>query len=240
MKHLQTFESFINESSKAGRAWSGRIKNIDNLFSWMVSKNILSEEDKKEKGELFYQYYRYYNDGDFPDILVADGLSKYSGDEIIEEALETCIEDFIKKILSKYSGQYNRHDFRIDKFLGDLHTLKGIIDEYDAYGLLNYWSKEINTKNSDFEKLLNGLKPVYDKAQSAVNNEIKKSDIYKEQKWGSPHGKSIRYQKEQMEQDSVWTPALEKDYNAMTTYMDKMSMIISNVIEATQKLKKVI
>ena len=111
MKHLHTFESFLfekevnetlHEASHAGRAWSGKIKNIDNLLSWMYDKGILNKTEQAEKDRTFRQYYRYYNDGDIP-----QGM-RFDSEEKIELAIEQKVEEFIKKILAKYTGKYDR------------------------------------------------------------------------------------------------------------------------------------
>ena len=98
MKHIHTFESFLNEASYSGRAWSGKLSNIDNLLSWMYDKGILNKSEQGEKDRKFREYYRWYNDGDRP-----SGLTGSDAD--IESYLERSIDDFIKKVLTKYAGK---------------------------------------------------------------------------------------------------------------------------------------
>jgi hypothetical protein len=257
MKHIKTFESYVYESevnetlheaSHAGRAWSGKIKNIDNLLSWMYDKGILNKTEQAEKDRTFRQYYRYYNDGDIP-----QGLSGLS-DEKIELHIEKKVEEFIKKILAKYTGKYDRRDFRIDTLLGDLNTLRNITAghyiasndthwEPDPYGLLNYWGKSVKTGNSEFEDMLAKLRPLYDDIDKATNEVIAKEakdGVYKDKKsYEMPNaGHTIGYRYKQMKQDGVWTPELDKKYNAMKDHMMVMAKILDSVIEATQKLKE--
>jgi len=241
MKHLKTFEKFVYENevnetlyeaSFSGRAWAGKIENIDKLLAWMYDKGILNKGEQAEKDRKFREYYRWYNDGDRPRGMTGK-------DEDIERQLENSVEEFIKKILAKYAGKYDRKDFRLDTLLGDLHTLKSIVDGEDAYGLLNHWGKKINVNDSEFEKLLGDLRPIYDKAKEAVNKAIADAEIYKNEKPYNIPGPStgISYQKKRMEEDGIWTPALQKEYDNMTDVMVKMSEILTNVIEATERLK---
>lgn len=259
MKHIKEFETFIYESesnetlheaSHAGRAWSGKIKNIDNLMSWMYDKGIINKGEQSEKDRVFREYYRYYNDGDIP-----RGLNGYS-DEKIELYIEQKVEEFIKKILAKYTGKYDRKDFRVDTLLADLFTLQNIVggrkvegrDAYgaaepDPYGLLNYWGKKINVNDSTFEKMLGELRPLYDDAKKAamdiVNKEIK-DGIFKDVASYNVPGENtnLSYQRMRLTDEKVWTPDAEKKYMKMKEHMLKMNDILKTVIEATQKLKK--
>jgi hypothetical protein len=239
MKHIKIYEDFLNEASSAGRAWSGKLENLDNLFAWMYDKGILSKGEKAEKDKIFHQYYRWYNDGDFPPSLRAKGLSKWMGDEKIEQALEALIEDFMKKILNKYTGKYDRREFHIDQLLGDLHTLENIVsgyqrgevkDEPDPYGLLNYWGKKINTKDSDFERMLGELGPLYDDVDKAANKALDAAGEH-----GSNY--TIAWRRQMSKDKGIWTPELEKKYMKMKEHMLKMHGILKNVIDAAQQAK---
>lgn len=247
MKRIKLFEQFIAEKSHRGRAWSGKIKNIDNLMSWMYDKNILTKDEKNEKDEKFREYYRWYNDGDYPE------GQEGNSDREVEQYLENSVEEFIKAVLSKYSGKYNRKDFHIDTILDDLKRLQNIVGGYemndgtkgepDPYGLLNYWSTQINVNNSEFEKLLSELRPVYNDAKKAANDIIAKetkSGVFKDKKTFEIPGenKTLSYQREKLQELGIWPADAEKKYMKMKDMMIKMSDIISTVIEATVKLKR--
>jgi hypothetical protein len=252
MKHVKTFEAYVyenevnetlHEASHAGRAWAGKLKNIDNLMSWMYDKGIINKAEQAEKDRTFREYYRYYNDGDIPRGL--KGLS----DEKVEIYIEEKVEEFIKKILAKYTGKFDRRDFRVDTLLGDLYTLDSIVGgreggkfEPDPYGLLNYWGKNIKTGNSDFEKMLGELRPLYDTARKAADDIVDKEvkdGIFKDEKSYNIPGKSqgLSYVRQRLEDAKVWPADAEKKYMKMKDHMLKMSAILKNVIEATQKLK---
>lgn len=251
-EYVKLFEEFVNEASFAGRAWSGKIKNLDNLFSWFYSKGILNKGEQAKKDSLFRQYYRWYNDGDFPKGLSSKGISKYHGDEKIERALEDEIENFMKQILNKYTGKYDRREFHLDTLLGDLKTLENIVAGYeqedgvrgepDPYGLLNYWGKNINTKDSDFERMLGELRPLYDDVRKDVDNALDKEvkdGIYKDKKSYEIPGPNngLSYVRMRMQNDKIWTPDLEKKYQKMKAHMTKMHEILKNVVDAAQKAK---
>lgn len=253
MKHIKTFESYIyenevnetlHEASQAGRAWSGKLKNIDNLMSWMYDREIINKGEQSEKDKTFREYYRYYNDGDIPRSM--RGMK----DEDIELNIEKKVEEFIKKILAKYTGKYDRKDFRVDTLLGDLSTLQDIVGghdggkgEPDPYGLLNYWDKKINTGNSEFEKMLGELRPLYDTVRKAADDIVDKEvadGIYKDEKSYNIPGKStgLSYVRQKLQDAKVWNPDAEKKYMKIKEHMLKMSEILKNVIEATQRLKQ--
>jgi hypothetical protein len=253
MEYVKTFEGFLHESeidatlyeaSYAGRAWSGKIKNIDNLMSWMYDKGIINKGEQAEKDRVFREYYRYYNDGDIPRGL--SGMSK----ESVELHIEKKVEEFIKKVLAKYTGKYDRRDFRIDTLLGDLYTLSAITggrdsgaSEPDAYGLLNYWGKNIKTGNSEFEKLLGELRPIYDDAKKAANDIVDKeteNGLFKDAASYSIPGNStgLAFQRQRLKDLKVWSSDAEKKYMKMKDHMLKMNSILLNVIEAANKLKQ--
>jgi hypothetical protein len=254
MKHVKTFEGYVyssetnstlHEASFSGRAWSGKIGNIDNLMSWMYDKGILNKGEQDEKDRKFREYYRWYNDGDKP-------RGVYGKDEEIEAYLEKSIEEFIKKVLAKYTGKYDRRDFRIDTLLGDLKTLENIVaghtaqdgqrGEPDPYGLLNYWGKKINTNDSEFEKMLGELRPLYDDAKKTANdivNKEKENGVFKDvSNYNIPGDNTgLSYQRKRLQDEKVWTPDAEKKYQKMKDLMMKMHEILTNVIEATEKMK---
>jgi hypothetical protein len=243
MKHVKLYEDFLNEASAAGRAWSGKLANLDNLFSWMYSKGILSKGEKAEKDKIFNQYYRWYNDGDFPPSLRAKGFSKWMGDDKIEQALESLIEEFMKKILNKYTGKYDRREFHIDTLLGDLNTLENIVAGYenrdgsagrgepDPYGLLNYWGKKINTGDSEFEKLLGELGPLYKDVDESTNKAFAAAGEY------NSGNTTIAWRRQHAKDKGFWTGDLEKKYQKMKDHMLRMHEILKNVVEATQRAK---
>jgi hypothetical protein len=250
MGHLKTFEDFVYESvqndtlyeaSHTGRAWSGKIENIDNLLSWMYAKGIINKGEQAEKDRRFREYYRWYNDGDYPRGLKDVPRIK------VGEYLEKSVEEFIKKILAKYAGKYDRKDFRIDTLLGDLSTLYNIVGgdssrEPDPHGLLNYWGKRINVNDSEFEKMLSELRPLYDVAKKAANDIVDKETadgVFKDEKSYNIPGPSqgLSYQRQRLQELKVWTPDAEKKYQKMREHMLKMSVILADVIEATKRLK---
>ena len=248
MKHVKEFESYIyeselnetlNEATTSGRAWSGKIENIDKLLSWMYDKGILNKGEKNEKDVRFRAYYRYYNDGDFPAALKSRGISKWDSKEKIQTALEQYIEEFIKKVLAKYTGKFDRKDFRIDTILADLNTLKSTIDRNDPYSMI-YFSDKVKIDDPEFDKLIDQMKKQAEDLQEASDKVVKTSDVYKgKSSYEIPtKNNGITWKKQKMESDKVWTPELEKMYVALTQTISKIGVIIDNVIEATKELKK--
>lgn len=218
----------LNEESKARRAWEGKLKKIDALMGWMYEKDILTPNEKKDKDRIFYQYYRYYNDGDLPSIVKRRGVGIRSGKNVIERELEDALDSFIKKILSKYLPTINRTEFRLDNLLKQLSMVKRSADEEDSYGLLNYWLKSVKIK--DDEGALFGIVEELKKAHEAMKDSLGKADSKK----GSM---VMSYARKQMKNENTWTPELEAEYKELADSCKKVSEFIDNIITGTRKLK---
>ncbi len=79
--------------------------------------------------------------------------------------------------------------------------------------------------------------------RKAANDIVAKeteSGIYKDEKSYNIPGNStgISYQRKRLQDAKVWTPDAEKKYQQMKDVMMKMHEILTNVIEATEKLKQ--
>jgi len=119
------FRNYLNEV-KARRAWSGKLKRIDKLLAWMYDNDILNKGEKNKKDTLFNKYYRYYNDGDFPKGLKdKDGNAVYKGmqGKYVEEALEYQLEEYMKKVLSKYSSKIDKVKFKNDEIIDTIDDI---------------------------------------------------------------------------------------------------------------------
>lgn len=238
---IPTLNDYINEASHPGRAWSGKLERLDKLLAWMYDHNILNKGEKSKKDSIFRQYYRYYNDGDFPKGLQAKGINSFSRKEVIEKELETMVEDFIKEILSKYQGKYNRQEFMYDDLLSELYTLNNVIKDYDVYGFLNYWSKKTKIADDAYDKAMTELRKIYDSLDKAANDDIAKHDFGNTPSYNRPGPSyTISYRRDQMKNLGIWNDKLEKDYTKMTDICDEIKKIIDTVIEATQKAKEVV
>jgi hypothetical protein len=244
MKHIKTFESFLNEASFAGRAWSGKIKNIDDLLSWMYDKGILTKAEQAEKDKKFREYYRWYNDGDAP-----SGLNGTS-DAKIEEYLERSVEDFIKTVLSKYAGKYDRRSFHFDKLLSEYYTILGNLKGSESSGSSKvfdynissfiYFYDKLGKVEPEFDKLVVDLKKQFEDfskdADKAIEDYRKSNPDIKS--YESPSTNKIFNAKiEDMKTAGILTPAIEKKAEVIRKTCDKLYDILKNVIEATTKAK---
>lgn len=244
MKHIHTFESFLNEASFAGRAWSGKLKNIDDLLSWMYDKGVLTKTEQAEKDRVFREYYRYYNDGDIPRGL--NGMS----DAKVEEYLERKVEDFIKTVLSKYAGKYDRNAFHFDKLLSQYYTIQGNLKGSESMGRDKVFDYDINSfvyfydklgkVEPEFDKLVVDLKKQFQDfskdADKAIDDYLKANP--EKGGWNGPSTNKIFNAKiEDMKIAGILTPAIEKKAEAIRATCDKLYVILANVIEATIKAK---
>lgn len=218
----------LNEASTPGRGWSGKIKKIDSILSWMYDQNILTATEKKKKDSVFRQYYRYYNDGDFPTALKVKGISKWSGEKVVETALEKYLETFIKEMLAKYLPKVNRREFRLDTVIKELSVVRDVADREDAHGLLGYWLKK--TKINDEEGILAEFTEELKKSYEVLKKALDEVDPDRS-------NNVISYRKREMQEDGTWNSELDKLYNDMASDVKLIKMYIVKLINATQKLK---
>lgn len=213
---MKTFKQFLTEA-KAGNAWNGKIEHIEKLLSWMYDKDILTKAEKAEKDKIFKAYFRYYNDGDFPRALLSKGIDKYSSDEEIGVALEEYLNDFIKRILSKYAGKYSRKEFRYDQLINQINDAISqcdIDDKYFSPSSLTYWVNYIPNKDDELVNLIYKLNTEYDKLDSNMKEiENKSADIIKQKEKnyrnGSICNKVINVAVEEFKKYNLWNNALE-------------------------------
>jgi len=133
----------ISKKAKSfpGRAWSGKLKKVDEYLSALYEH--MSDSDKNLKDKIFQIYYRYYNDGDIKAIPVknlklnqkmqdmyADYMSftksvrekKWNADKY-EEVLEAAVESVMRKLMTKYKGVISRAKVNYDKYKDIMKTI---------------------------------------------------------------------------------------------------------------------
>lgn len=261
-KNIRSFDQFINESynldemaSFAGRAWSGKLSNLDDLFSWMYDKGILNKTDKAMKDSIFRQYYRYYNDGDFPKGLIkSKDIQRWDSPEKIEKGLEEYVEDFMKSILAKYAGKYDRRDFHFDKLLAGLYQLQSQLvndtvnqDEWrkgdhdnDISSFLYFYKRTGKVDHPEFDKLVADLEKAWKKWEAGANKGIedyRKANPDIPSYEGPSTNKIVGVKVKDMKNAEIWTDANQKDYDAMDKIAKRLHEILGDVIEATNKAK---
>lgn len=230
-----SFKEYLSEA-KAMRAWGGKLKQVDKLLSWMYDKDILNKGEKNKKDSLFNQYYRYYNDGDFPRGLKDEQgyvLSKYSHAETIQTALEAKIEDFIKKVLAKYMDKIDRKDFRIDQGLADIETVIDVSARFDVHSLTKYWHK--NVKDADTLAMIKELETKYDQLEAITKTA---NDAHKwENKYDNPQNTMMGSRKTVMTTAGIWTSEMETMWKVIQTEMIKITTKLKNIKSALEELK---
>lgn len=222
-----SFREYINElnEAKAGRAWNGRLGKIDSLLAWMYDKDILNKGEKAKKDSIFRKYYRYYNDGDFPKgVKDENGETIYKGmnPDYVENALENQLDEFIKKILSKYFNKIDRGMFKIDTGIDKIETVIGVADDFDVHGLVTYWKKDVSDKN--VLSLINNL----EKSYSKLHSDMDKIDP-------NNSNMSMGYRINNM---GAITPGVKSQWKDLKKQMIEISTLLMNIKTALVKLKK--
>jgi len=222
-------KELLTEASVPQRAWSGKLKKVDALLSWMYDKDILNKGEKAKKDQIFSAYYRFYNDGDMPAALKIRGLSKYSKSEEVEMALEEYLEAFIKSTLTKYLPKIDRTEFRLDKAIKDLDDVIDVASRNDVHGLLTYWLKTV--KLNDEDSALKAMVDTLDEQYKALKEEADEADP-------KSNNTVMSYRIEKMKEDKKWNKSLQKKWDAMTVTMAGITQFLKNVQTSIKDVKK--
>lgn len=224
-------------AAKPGRAWNNKLDKINDLFSWMYNKDILSPREKQTKDSLFGSYYRYYNDGEFPSRLRKYDLHKYSNPKQIEEALEKEVEEFIIKILSKYAGTYDRSEFHYDMLVKKLndaieelnpqsfgtHSIKYFVNKIPRLDEeINSYLEQLQTLSQSFNEDINKIK-------SQVNDDNNKLYL------SDSSGESNRIST--LKELGLLTPEIESKYKEMAQIVIKIRTKLRNVLTAAEEAR---
>lgn len=160
---MLTFTEYLQEASFVGRAWEGKLSKINELLDWLDKKKIMNASERKEYERIKRNYYRWHNDGDKPGILRKD-IQSYTTNNDISSMLETKLEDFIKKILSKYQGKYNRSEFNIDKAINNLQEVIRLSDTSDEFvhipHLIKYLKSMLNSEDDEVKSYIKQLEDI--------------------------------------------------------------------------------
>lgn len=102
---------------KIMRAWNGRLNNLNAFANYLDENDILNKGESNEKAKIFHQYYRFYNDGDYP-----RGY-KFAAYTKAQEYLEDRLEKFMKKIVKKYMSAEIRTAVREKRLADTIETI---------------------------------------------------------------------------------------------------------------------
>lgn len=231
----------VLKATKPQRAWSGKLDKIDNLLQWMYNKDILSPREKQIKDSLFHDYYRYYNDGDFPARLRKYGLGKYSNEKEIEEILEREVENFIKKILSKYAGKYDRSEFHYDTLISSIKHVLDIsrFEDKDSYfdsSSLDYFIREIPGLDDEIRDCAKQVKIIGKKLMQDIDSEVElhKNDLPEA---ADLHNTALGYSIPKMKELGLWTSQLDEQYKEMAKLIIQIRTKLKNVMIAAEEAR---
>jgi hypothetical protein len=82
--------------------WNGALKNVVEFCNQLKRDGKLTATDKKLFETNSRAYYRWFNDGDFPNTIKGSGYGRQNCDELISLALEWRIIEILKKLIKKY------------------------------------------------------------------------------------------------------------------------------------------
>ena len=239
---MKSLTSHINEALVAGRAWSGRLRNIDNLLSWMYDEGILTKTDMNKKDSLFHKYYRYYNDGDMP-----RGVSKYGTKADMELELEQQVTDFMKKILSKYAGKYDRQQFKLSSFISELLYAKNNLDEDSlSVNSVKYFVERAGfseLKGSDFYDIILKLESANDDFRKKLKEHYEAEQKTREDLpsgWDSPVGKITGVMFSEMQKMNCLPKNASNDFAVIKNLANQASLKIDKMIEAAKEANKLV
>lgn len=222
-----SFREFY-EAQTAGRAWNGRLAKIERLLTWMYDQNILTKTEKEQKDAIFRQYYRYYNDGDFPRGLYGLGIRSYSSKEEIEDALEEYLSRFIRRILSKYLPKIDRTDFNYQDAIKSIDNILNVVSKH-------YSSLTIKT----FARHSRALPPEFSKALEQI--EIDEKKICDQIAKINPNlcHVDLKSAINSLRETGKLTPEIEAAWEDLITQMDtKLYPILQSVKRSLEKARQ--
>lgn len=164
----------IKNNVKTLRGWNGKLNFVNELCNLIDSLDLLSESLSDRYSETLRQYYRYYNDGDHPRLVIKYGIKKSDGEKAIEEALETELDTVLGLVL-QHSNTTIRSTLRKRLSYSRLNIIVDSMQKMDLYSVVSnpeeensnqgYWVsqlKEIDHKNMpDFKQDIDNLYPLY-------------------------------------------------------------------------------
>lgn len=228
-------EPALNEA-KVQRAWSGKLKQVDALLSWMYEKDILNKGEKAKKDSLFRKYYRFYNDGDMP-----RGMQMKPKDQVAL-MLEEEIEEFIKKIISKYTSKIDRKGYRLDKQQSELKTVLSVIQNEDVHSLTKYWKTDV--KDQNVLDMIDSLESDYDSMRSELNDFIDTFDFEKDyglKSYEAPSKtRTVKATFDDLKRLKIKVPAsIESAWKDIKVQMLDIEELVKNIISSIEKLQKI-
>lgn len=137
---------------KAGNFWNNKLSNIDGWECFIYDK--MTKTDKTKKDRANYQYYRYYNDGDFPKGLKTEEgnpVRKWTSKETIETILERNVYKNAVYFIKKYMTAENRKEFYIFQETSILKKVMRAFDEMSTS--IDYWAEKSSKCKKAFETI---------------------------------------------------------------------------------------
>lgn len=173
----------IQENVKAQRGWNGNLERINGLCTMIVDSELTTEALAKRYRKVVHQYYRFYNDGDFPRLVSSYGVRKHDAD--IEEALETELNTVLAKVL-KHATVQMRSQLRMNKKYNRAYMIKQMAEKQELHGLIpdydkpvswgsnqGYWFKQLLQTDleamPELKTLVEESLPLYKRIDSFIN-----------------------------------------------------------------------
>lgn len=163
-------------------------------------------------------------------------FTKYSNREKVAEALEAKLEEFIRKILSKYISKIDRSDYRLDQAINDIQTPISVVYRYDVEALVTYWHK--NIKDPEVLDMIKSLESEYNKLKEITD---KANDSHPwEDTWSNPNPKTIRMVPAvgMMKDAGIWTADMERRWVSIKKAMNLIGTKLENIKTSLEELKK--
>lgn len=156
---------WLVDDKKVRRGWHGKLNNINQVLNEL--KPQFTKGELKEYEMVVRQYYRYYNDGDYPRCVMRCNETSYSSVARIERALESVLTDVLLKLVRKYRAEFNkiRHDVVNREKASCLKIAVRALEEDFSMGTVDYWIEKSNVdvlKDKESVELLKEVRGLHD------------------------------------------------------------------------------
>lgn len=174
----------IKSNVKIRRGCEGKLERVNALCNLIIKLELVSKSVIKRYQNIVHQYYRYYNNGEYPKIVYSYGVRKFNGDVAVEKALE-CALDTVMALVLKASNSELRSVVRKRKAHTRLNILKAAIEHLNLPSVIpnpenatgfnqeGYWFSQLvgfdHDKMPTLKAKVESLRPYYRNVREFVD-----------------------------------------------------------------------
>jgi hypothetical protein len=119
----------INAIVKVQRGWNGQLERINALCNMIIEAGLVTKKLEKRLHNVTNQYYRFYNDGDFPRLV--NSYDDCSTEQALESELDTVLS-----LVMKFSTTAMRTKLRKQRQYGRIACMQTHLQNKDTHSII--------------------------------------------------------------------------------------------------------